>query len=444
MDKRAFYVVNTAGKKVDSKRVNIDGGDDPFYRYKVPQLQIQVVGKGKMIKTMLLNSEEVARALHLMPEYIPAYLGYDIGAQFKYETKKPERERAHISGEYTSLEISNVMAKMIKEVVLCPNCSLPELIMTCDPKKKTVHTKCDSCGKSQVFRKTNAKFLKYIGNNPPKLNIGVEAKNKKKGGPAAAQAAAEAEKKKVDAEMNGKGASPLRKSEDEEGDKPAQNGHAATKSPRDAEEQKGQVVEFDENDVKATEADLKRAEEEGVTWSTDISAEAMDSRRNELVPDSIKQMVVAGVDSSGIDKLKALLEKDPEDKEIISLLKSLRSSSSIDVDEAVDAVFSHVYDSGAGFIKATDAHIQLLKVLLNNETAQISFLTQLESIILDNPQLLKHTVKYLQKMYNDDLAVEGAILKWFSLGSEEGELNAMKTKAKRFVEWLETAEEESD
>jgi hypothetical protein len=124
MDNKSFFVVNCGAKKVESKKVNIDGSDDMFYRYKVNQLLIQVVGKGKMIKTMFLNNDEVARGLHLMPEYIPAYMGYEIGAQFKYENKKPERERAHISGEYTTAVLSDVLTKLIKEVVLCKHCKV--------------------------------------------------------------------------------------------------------------------------------------------------------------------------------------------------------------------------------------------------------------------------------------------------------------------------------
>jgi hypothetical protein len=80
MDK-SFYVVNCGARKVEAKKVNIDGSDDVFYRYKVPQLLVQVIGKGKMIKTMFLNNDDFAKALHLMPEYIPAYLAYEIGAQ---------------------------------------------------------------------------------------------------------------------------------------------------------------------------------------------------------------------------------------------------------------------------------------------------------------------------------------------------------------------------
>ena len=95
-------------------------------------------------------------------------------------------------------------------------------------------------------------------------------------------------------------------------------------------------------------------------------------------------------------------------------------------------------------MKTTKEHMKLLKLLLNSEISQVSFLTQLEATILENEGLLKQTVKYLKFLYDQDLTEEGAVLKWFSLGSEEGELNVVKKKAKPFVEWLETADEESD
>ena len=176
MDNKSFFVVNCGAKKVEAKKVNIDGSDDMFYRYKVNQLLIQVVGKGKMIKTMFLNNDEVARGLHLMPEYIPAYMGYEIGAQFKYENKKPERERAHISGEYTTAVLSDVLTKLIKEVVLCKHCKLPELKMSCETKRKAVFLTCASCGNREELIKCNVKFLRFIGNNPPVNVGGVEVK----------------------------------------------------------------------------------------------------------------------------------------------------------------------------------------------------------------------------------------------------------------------------
>ena len=44
-------------------RVNMDGSEDPFYRYTMPTLTIKVEGTTKMIKTQLTNVEAVAQAV---------------------------------------------------------------------------------------------------------------------------------------------------------------------------------------------------------------------------------------------------------------------------------------------------------------------------------------------------------------------------------------------
>ena len=41
--------------------------DDPFYRYKMPQMQVQTIGKGKMIRTAFCNVDDVAKSLHVPP-----------------------------------------------------------------------------------------------------------------------------------------------------------------------------------------------------------------------------------------------------------------------------------------------------------------------------------------------------------------------------------------
>ena len=60
------YVVKQAKTP---KRLPIDpSSDDPFYRYQVHQLNVQVVGRGKMIRTYFLNGDEVADDLHVPAE----------------------------------------------------------------------------------------------------------------------------------------------------------------------------------------------------------------------------------------------------------------------------------------------------------------------------------------------------------------------------------------
>jgi len=67
---------------------------DPGSRYKTRQLQVQIVGKSKMMKTMLVNILDVARDMQVPPSYIGTFMGYEIGAQAKWDPKKPERQQA--------------------------------------------------------------------------------------------------------------------------------------------------------------------------------------------------------------------------------------------------------------------------------------------------------------------------------------------------------------
>jgi translation initiation factor 5 len=48
--------------------INIGGQkNDRFYRYKMPDLAIKIEGKGKGMKTVLVNICAIAKALHRSP-----------------------------------------------------------------------------------------------------------------------------------------------------------------------------------------------------------------------------------------------------------------------------------------------------------------------------------------------------------------------------------------
>jgi len=170
MDKIINYAVQTKGDtKIVPKTINIDGSDDPFYRYKMRQLYLQVVGRGKMIKTVLLNVDDVAKDLKIPPQYMNAYMGYEIGANTKYDSKKPDRERAFISGEYESAQISTIMKKFINDVILCERCKLPEVTLIIEDG--VIINVCRSCGARTVLNNLKPRFEQYILHNPVDANI---------------------------------------------------------------------------------------------------------------------------------------------------------------------------------------------------------------------------------------------------------------------------------
>jgi translation initiation factor 2 beta subunit (eIF-2beta)/eIF-5 len=101
-------------------------------------------------------------------------MGYEIGAQAKFDAAKPERQQAYISGEHTTKDLSQIMLQFINEVVLCPVCSLPELLLNFEQKNK-VMGRCRACGGNSELPITSEKFRRYVINHPPSTGKGEKA-----------------------------------------------------------------------------------------------------------------------------------------------------------------------------------------------------------------------------------------------------------------------------
>jgi len=140
---------------------------DPGSRYKTRQLQVQIVGKSKMMKTMLVNILDVAKDMQVPPSYVGTFMGYEIGAQAKWDPKKPERQQAFLSGEHATKDLSRIALQFIQEVILCPNCNLPEIVTEVDQSAGKVLGRCRACGGFNELRISNEKFKRYILNHPP-------------------------------------------------------------------------------------------------------------------------------------------------------------------------------------------------------------------------------------------------------------------------------------
>ena len=148
--------------------VNIAGttganSSDTFYRYKMPQLQVKVEGRGNGIKTVIPNMSDIARALARPPTYPTKFFGCELGSQTIFEEKS---DRYIVNGAHDASRLRELLAVFIDKFVLCPSCKNPEteLFIT---KKEFIYRDCKACGhKGDIDMKH--KLTTFILRNPPK------------------------------------------------------------------------------------------------------------------------------------------------------------------------------------------------------------------------------------------------------------------------------------
>jgi len=114
--------------------------DDPFYRYTMPALRVKVEGRGKMIKTVLLNLEDISNDLERPVEYLLKFIGLELGAQVEAKNNK-----YIIGGDRKVEEIYKVFDSFIEKYILCVVCKNPETNLA--TKKGNITLTCRACGK---------------------------------------------------------------------------------------------------------------------------------------------------------------------------------------------------------------------------------------------------------------------------------------------------------
>jgi len=153
-----------------SGRVNMDGSDDPFYRYTMPTLQVKVEGTTKMIKTQLMNIENVAQAVGRPPSYLVTYFGQELNSNSKWDAKEG---KAYVTGNQDPKAMQDLVFKFIKKFVSCGACGNPETQITMGggKKSKEIILNCISCG-SKTKVDMVERFSKYIVQHPPEEGLG--------------------------------------------------------------------------------------------------------------------------------------------------------------------------------------------------------------------------------------------------------------------------------
>ena len=156
--------------------LNINGDqNDPFYRYKMDKLTSSKAGRGNGCYTILDNLPNVTKAFNHPASIVFKYMGSVLGSN-------TTESKWSITGHYENDELINVLFQYISSFVICPNCSIPELIPSIEGKKKNkkLILTCSACGKSETKQhksKDEAKgmdlIVKYLDNNTWKIAKGT-------------------------------------------------------------------------------------------------------------------------------------------------------------------------------------------------------------------------------------------------------------------------------
>ncbi|OIS96875.1 PREDICTED: eukaryotic translation initiation factor 5-like [Nicotiana attenuata] len=443
------------------QNIGAANSDDAFYRYKMPRMITKIEGRGNGIKTNVVNMVDIAKALARPASYTTKFFGCELGAQSKFDEKTGT---SLVNGAHDTAKLAGLLENFIKKFVQCYGCGNPEteIIIT---KKEMIQLKCAACGFiSDVDMRD--KLTTFILKNPPESKKG--AKDKK------AMRRAEKERLKegevADEELKKLKKETKKKVSSKEANAKPSSKKKASGSDEDHASPPRSHVNVEEDDE----------EDDDVQWQTDTSMEAAHQRIQEQLSAVTAEMVMLSTnepekkpkaatqarqsskavsapsedDSKAengernsqtlVEEVKVHLKKGVTASQFRSFLGSLSGSPQ----DIVTAVYEALLDGvEKGFAKEVIKKKGfLLAAVGQQEGSQLRLLRALEEFCgKSNAAAVKEVALVLKALYDADVLEEEFIVQWFQEGLAGDKKDPKMWKnVKPFVDWLQSAESESE
>lgn len=140
---------------MSTSMINIsNGSNDPFYRYKMPRIQVKHEGKGNGVKTVLKNLREIGKSLKRDANDLLQYIAAELSV-----CSLLRKDDFIVNGTFKEETIQEIINRFITSHVLCDVCENPETTLAI---KGTVHKRekdpiiykmCAACGKNSEVKK---------------------------------------------------------------------------------------------------------------------------------------------------------------------------------------------------------------------------------------------------------------------------------------------------
>ncbi|KAJ8530629.1 hypothetical protein K7X08_023510 [Anisodus acutangulus] len=444
------------------QNIGSSNSDDAFYRYKMPRMLTKIEGRGNGIKTNVVNMVDIAKALARPPSYTTKYFGNELGAQSKFDEKTGT---ALVNGAHETPKLAGLLENFIKKYVQCYGCGNPEteVIIT---KNQMIQLKCAACGFiSDVDMRD--KLTTFILKNPPEAKKGSKdkkamrraEKERLKEGEAADEELTKL-KKETKKKVSSKDASTKTSSKKKHGG----SDEDCASPPR--------------NHVNVNEEEDEDDDDDDVQWQTDTSIEAAQQRIQEQLNAATAEMVMLSTVESEKKKSKAATRalspkaaatvipenSETENGETIherlvkevkenlkkgvtaSKLQSFLGSLTGSPQEVITALYEALLDGvEKGFAKEVLKKKSYLAAVAQDEESQLRLLRAIEEFCgKSNTAALKEVALVLKALYDADVLEEEYIVQWYNKGVAANKDSKIWKNVKPFVEWLQSAESESE
>ena len=140
-----------------SDLINMNGSDDPFYRYLVKRIKV----KHETGKTVIINNDIVSKQTGRPNDWIVTYIGQILGVSTNIDKKN--QNKCVLTGKHEEHIIQDKYFEFVKKYILCKYCGNPETMPKIVGKKKNacIELSCRSCGKICELD-ANDKFVKFM------------------------------------------------------------------------------------------------------------------------------------------------------------------------------------------------------------------------------------------------------------------------------------------